>query len=127
MKRMMPLLVAGAIALSISSASASIATNPGAQAISTQEILAATLQPYEVTRTAFQEFRGSYTMENGTVLRLTRHGRNFYVEVSGQPRMEVRATSSNTFVALGGTAEITFEQHANGVVSRVVMKQAATG
>lgn len=127
MKRMMPLLVAGAIALSISSASATIATNPGAQAISTQEILAATLQPYEVTRTAFQEFRGTYTMENGTVLRLTRHGRNFYVEVSGQPRMEVRATSSNTFVALGGTAEITFEQHANGVVSRVVMKQAATG
>lgn len=127
MKRMMPLLVAGAIALSISSASASIATNPGAQAISTQEILAATLQPYEVTRTAFQEFRGSYTMENGTVLRLTRHGRNFYVEVSGQPRMEVRASSPNTFVALGGGAEITFEQHANGVVSRVVMKQAATG
>ncbi len=124
---MMPLLVAGAIALSISSASASIATNPGAQAISTQEILAATLQPYEVTRTAFQEFRGSYTMKNGTILRLTRHGRNYYVEVSGQPRMEVRASSPNTFVALGGSAEITFEQHANGVVSRVVLKQAATG
>jgi hypothetical protein len=105
----MPLLVAGAIALSISSASASIVTNPGAQAISTQEILAARLQPYEVTRTAFHEFRGTCNMENGNVLRRSRDGRNFFVEVPGQAGMEVRASSPNTFIAVGGGAEITFE------------------
>ncbi len=127
MNKLTSSLIAVAIALSITNASAAIVTNPGAQALSTQEIIAATLQPYEVTRAAFHEFRGTYIMEDGTLLRLTRHGRNFYIEVAGQPRMEVRASTPNTFVAIGGNSAITFEQAANGVVSRVLLKQAATG
>ena len=127
MKKFLAIAVSSVIGLVGVSAHAAIVTNPNAPVVSLNEVLVKSFQPYAVTRSAFQEFRGVYALDNGAQLRLSRHGRTFYAEVSGQPRFEVRATSSTTFAALNGDAEINFEQAANGVVSRVVLKRSFVG
>ncbi|MEO8104565.1 MAG: hypothetical protein ABI790_18775 [Betaproteobacteria bacterium] len=116
---------ASAVCLPMSMAGASVSVNPGANTLSVQEINAKTFQTYEVTRAAFREFRGEYTLENGARLRLSQHGRRFFAEVSGQPRVEVRAAAPDTFVALDGSTELVFRQHDNGVVSKVLVLQQA--
>ena len=125
MNKLLVFAAAGAACLAFSTARAAVVANPGASTLSIHEVEARTLQPYEFSRKAYQEFRGEYLLENGARLRLSQFGRRFFAEVTGQPRIEVRASTSDTFVALEGGTELVFEQHANGLVSRVLLKQSA--
>jgi hypothetical protein len=113
--------------VSITNANAAIDPNAGTTTLSVQEILGRNFQSYEFSRTAYRQFRGEYLLEDGAILRLSQYGRQFFVDVTGQPRIEVRATAPDTFVAIAGNAELVFEQHANGVVSRVLLKRPARG
>lgn len=127
MKNFMLVAAASAACLSLSNANAAIDPNAGTTTLSVQEVLAKNHKSYEFSRTAYRQFRGEYLLDNGASMRLSQHGRQFFVDVAGQPRIEVRATASDTFVALAGNTELVFEQHANGVVSRVLLKQPAGG
>lgn len=93
--------------------------------LSTHDVLATTMQTTASSRAAYLEFRGEYDLDNGARLSFFRSGRQYFVEVSGQPKIEVRATSPRTFAAVDGSAELTFAQHANGVLSHLSLKRAA--
>lgn len=116
----------GAASLHFTHANASLAIDPGSHLLSVQEIRAQSLQSYALSRSAYNEFRGEYLLENGASLRLSRHGRQFFAEVAGQARLEVRAISPNTFAAIAGGTTLVFQQHANGLVSRVLLIRPAT-
>ena len=127
MNKLLLVTAASAVCASLTNANAAIDPNAGTTTLSVQEVLGRNLQPYEFSRAAYRQFRGEYLLEDGAILRLSQYGRQFFVDVTGQPRIEVRAASADTFVAIAGNAELAFEQHANGVVSRVLLKRPAHG
>lgn len=127
MKTLILIAAASATILSCANAGAAVVANPGANVLSVQEIRAKTLQSFEFSRAAYREFHGEYLLDDGRSVRLSRDGRRFFVEVSGQPKIEVRASSADTFVAIAGGTELVFKQHANGIVSRVLLKQPVNG
>jgi hypothetical protein len=76
---------------------------------------------------SFEEFRGSYAMEDGSMLTLYRHGSTFYAELNGQPATPIRAMTSAKFIAMDGRTTISFAQLPNGLVSQVVVTRPVNG
>ena len=101
--------------LQFSGANATALASSSPSTFSVQEIRATTLQPYEASRKLFRELGGEYLLDDGGSLRLSQFGRRFFVAVNGQPKIEVRASSANAFVAVAGGTELVFERHANGM------------
>ena len=125
MNKFLLFATACAATLSMSQAVAARVADTSVNALSIQEVNARAIQPDVTSRAAYREFVGTYDLDNGARLRLSRHGRQFLVEVTDQPVYEVRAISPDTFVAVTGDAELVFKQHANGIVSKVTLKQPA--
>jgi hypothetical protein len=120
-------MVASAALLQLSGANVMALSSASPIVLSVQEIHAKTLQPYEGSRDLYRDVGGEYLLDAGGSLRLSQFGRRFFVEVNGQPKIEVRASSANAFVTVAGDIELAFERHANGLVSRLVLTRAVEG
>ena len=120
-----PLLIAliGATVLPASIALAAPANKAGIVKLPTQQVEEKSLRNDALTRDVFRDFQGEYRLETGTMLRLNRHGGGIYAEVSGQPKVEVYATSANTLVAANGRTALQFEQDRTGTVTKVRLTQ----
>lgn len=118
------LIAALAAALPASFAFAAPAEKPVVLTLPAQEVRSTSLNDYAVSREAFRDFQGEYRLANGGMLRLVQHGNGYYAQISGQPRIEVRAATGNTFVSSNGRTELSFEQNDIGTVTTVKLTQA---
>lgn len=105
-------------------ASATSATTDTMPVLEVQE---SAYKGYLATMKSFEEFRGSYAMEDGSTLNLYRHGRAFYAELNSQPSFPISAVSTARFVTSDGRTAIAFQQLPNGLVSQVVLTRPVNG
>jgi hypothetical protein len=73
----------------------------------------------------YQRIRGSYALESGGSLTVSRDGRRLFVEITNQPRVEVRFDARGTLVSLDGRTTFRFREAPNGLIAQVVMTQEA--
>lgn len=123
MKKSTLIALIGATVLPASIALAAPANKAGIVKLPTQQVEEKSLRNEALTRDVFRDFQGEYRLETGTTLRLNRHGGGIYAEVSGQPKVEVYATSANTLVAANGRTALQFEQDRTGTVTTVKLTQ----
>jgi len=127
MKKTLLVAAIGAAALSITSASANSNSkiNTNIIKLPVQEVQDTSLHNFQISRDAYRDFQGEYRLTSGGTLRLTQYGGGIYAHVDGQPKMEVRASSGNTFVSTNGRTELVFEQDHTGTVTTVKLTQWA--
>jgi hypothetical protein len=125
MKKMLLVAAIGAAALSITNASANTKINTNIIKLPAQEVQDTSLHNFQVSRDAYRDFQGEYRLTSGGTLRLSQYGGGIYAHVDGQPKMEVRASSGNTFVSTNGRTELVFEQDHTGTVTTVKLTQWA--
>lgn len=56
---------------------------------------------YPMSYADYRQFKGEYTLSNGSVLRLEGNSRNMTAQVDQQPVHRIVATSTNSFQAVG--------------------------
>ncbi len=123
MKKLLIAAAIGTAALSVSNAFAATKINTEIIKLPAQEVQDTSLKNFQESRDAFRDFQGEYRLATGGTLRLTQYGGGIYAHVNGQPKMEVRAASANTFVATNGRAEFVFEQDTTGTITTVKLTQ----
>lgn len=87
---------------------------------------------YVMDNSEFGEFRGTYTLADGRLLRLRSFGRLMFGEVGDEGEHRLVAASHNTFVALDRQLKVRIDLGDNGevggeVLIAVPMQVAATG
>jgi hypothetical protein len=123
-----PSLCAAASLLLLALSSAQAAPNDhqaDARATAAQTQPTPVFAPYAMAASEFQDFRGEYHLDNGAILTLAQRGRRFYADLSGQPSVELVATSPNTFAAKDASLQLAFKQDANGLAYQVALTQPA--
>jgi hypothetical protein len=73
----------------------------------------------------YQRIRGTYALDSGGTLTISRDGRRMFVELTNQPRIEVQFNAEGTLVSLDGRAMFRFREAPNGLIAQVVMTQSA--
>jgi len=118
----------------VTSISVSVALLAGTAAIAQQSAdtqePAVTLSPVQVrgpdshrlSADELREFQGQYALEDGTTLTVVRKNRRLFMDVTGQPEVELVATSANSFVTRTDATEVTFQQAANANVFGVQLR-----
>ena len=105
MKRPLIFIVAGAFALA---AHAQTERDNAPVTIVGQKLA---LKPYRMTPDDFKEFKGWYTLSNGSELGLTGFGRRMYAQVGDQPVHEIIAVGPDRFVARDGMMDMHIVLH----------------
>lgn len=105
-------VVAGFNASVASAASTDTQSNPNAD-----KTTAAAL------RSALEQFRGDFDLNDGRTLTLSRRGQSLLVEISGEPAQEIRAQTPTRFATVGGNTAIEFHQLANGIGTNVTVTE----
>lgn len=90
----------------------------------TTTVSAAPLSPARESR-AYQRIRGTYTLDGGGTLTISRDGRQLFVDMTGRPRVQVRFDGEGTLVSTDGRAMFAFREAPNGLIAQVVMTQSA--
>jgi hypothetical protein len=70
-------------------------------------------------RQIMERYRGSYTLEDGRALSLTRSGQQLFVEIGDAPLVEIEQTAPGEFVSRDGRMTVVFRALQNGVVETV--------
>ncbi|MDZ7692156.1 MAG: DUF3471 domain-containing protein [Balneolaceae bacterium] len=75
---------------------------------------------------AFDALAGRYEAEQqaGFIMTLTHEGEGFYVQLTGQPKVEITPTSDSTFAVQGVEASLTFHRGTDGNVGSLTLQQA---
>jgi len=89
-------------------------------------------QRYHMSAADLKEFRGTYELANGQVLKLRGFGASLYGEVDEQGEHRMIAANHNTFVALDRKLQVRIDRGQDGetsgeVLMAVPMRAAATG
>ncbi len=117
MKRPLLLIVAGAFALA---AHAQTGSENAPVTIVGQKTA---LKPIRMSPDDFKEFKGWYTLSNGSELGLTGVGRRMYAQIDEQPVHEIVAVGTDRFVARDGKMDMHIvlhdERDASGELSYV--------
>jgi len=96
-----------------------------AQAVpATQDNRATNQKAYPMTAAEFDELRGQFALQSGVQLHVTRHNRKFYLNIEGQPALEILPTAANAFADQAGAITLVFNQARNGNVYGVTLTQA---
>jgi len=96
-----------------------------AQAVpATQDNRATNQKTYPMTAAEFDELRGQFALQSGVQLHVTRHNRKFYLNIEGQPALEILPTGANAFADQAGAMTLVFNQARNGNVYGVTLTQA---
>jgi hypothetical protein len=72
----------------------------------------------------YQRIRGTYALDGGGTLTVSRDGRQLYVEITSRPRMAVRIDAEGTLVSEDGRTTFRFREAPNGLIANVVMTQS---
>ena len=120
MKKLFIIAAITSAALGASSAIASRFSAAG-NTLDTQEIRDTSLRSSYAASEVFKTARGTYAMDDGTTLSLYKNGSKFVAEVSGKEPFEIIATKSGNFVAVNGSTQLKFVQHAGGRIANVVL------
>ena len=86
---------------------------------------AAAAGPVAFAPEKFDAYTGRYEMAEmpGFVLTFTREGSRLITQATGQPTVEITATSDSTFAVKGIAASLTFHREANGAVTSLTLHQ----
>ena len=120
MKKIYVIAAIAAATLGASSTFAA-ATSAAANILDTQEIRDTSLSCSYAARKAFKAARGTYALDDGTMLSLYSSGNKIVAEVSGKEPFEVLAMKNGKFVAVNGSAKLKFVQDASGRIAHVVL------
>lgn len=87
---------------------------------------------YVMDSSEFREFRGTYTLSDGRLLRMRSFGLHMYAEVGDEGEHRLVAANHNTFVALDRKLKVRIDLGDGGeaggeVLMAVPMRVAATG
>jgi hypothetical protein len=77
------------------------------------------------TAVDLQALRGSYTLEDGRVLRVTEHQRKLYVQIGDEAPVELKAAGGTVWRTESGALRLAFTQADNGSVSAVQVERTA--
>lgn len=77
----------------------------------------------KLTSATLDLYAGSYQMDSIGEFKVTREGNRLYVQVSGQPRMEVFAESDRKFFLKAENAQITFESDGKTQATALILHQ----
>ena len=100
---------AAAAALTLSaSAFAAPVTAPAAASAALIEVQTINGSAYKLRPAEFDGVQGTYTLDNGSTLRVSAAQRRLYAEVDGGARAELLPVAANTFVVDG--KRVTFDQ-----------------
>src|SRR5262249_50853256 len=77
----------------------------------------------EVDPKVLEHYVGKYELEPGFVLTVTREGNHLFTQATGQPRVEVFASSQNEFFLKVVDAQLSFHVDKNGHADGVVLHQ----
>ena len=72
----------------------------------------------------FDRYVGTYELKPTFRLTVTRDGSRFFVQATGQPRLEITAAGEKEFIVRAVDARITFETDGNGRATALVLHQA---
>ena len=112
-----PTLIAMAVAAGfnasvVSAASTDTQSNPNADKTTSAAL-----------RSALEQFRGDFDLNDGRTLTLSRRVQSLFVEISGEPAQEIRAQTPTRFATVGSNIAIEFHQLANGIVTNVTVTE----
>jgi len=72
----------------------------------------------------FDQYVGQYELAPGLVLTVSRDGRDFYIQATGQPRMRLFASSDVDFFLRAVEADLTFgRDEPSGPVTHMIFRQ----
>ena len=108
-------VAAGLNASVVSAASTETQSNPNAESATTAAM-----------RSALEQFRGDFDLNDGRTLSLSRRGQRLFVEISDKSAQEIRAQSANRFVTDAGSTAIEFHQLANGIVANITVTESGS-
>lgn len=74
---------------------------------------------------SFDEFVGRYALDEApsVILTFTREDSTFLIQVTGQPKSEIRPTSDSTFASTVVDASVTFQRNGGGDIDRMTLNQ----
>ena len=72
----------------------------------------------------FSDFKGSYQLSTGEVLRISDANRKFYADIDGRAKVEIVPVGPSTFVGKDSALRIEFQQFANGNVPSLRLAMA---
>jgi len=124
MKTLITLLFASLALLAGSTANAQQGEGPQEKVIAPSPVLVVARNPYKVSAEELREFQGQYALDDGTTLTVVRKSQRLFAAVTGQPEVELIATSPAAFATKAGATEVTFRQAANGNVFGVQLRQS---
>ena len=76
-----------------------------------------------LSTTALDRVAGTYPLNPGFVLAVTREGDSLYVQATGQPKLRLVALAENHFIAPSANAELVFDLSEPGVARHVTLRQ----
>ena len=85
------------------------------------EVESSAIRTAQQTNRLYHEVAGHYRMEDGSILKIVKVGKQVYAEIADGERIEVKARGPNKFVAVSGDTEFRFDYVDAG---RVVMSIA---
>lgn len=87
-----------------------------------------TTEPYAYEPERFDDLAGRYELENapGFILSFYRDGDRIYTQATGQPEIDLKATSDSTFTLQGVNANLTFHMKENGTADSLTLHQNGT-
>ena len=80
---------------------------------------------YPMTAVEFDALRGQFVLPTGSNLQVSRHNRKFYLDMEGQPTIEIRPTAAGAFVAPTSGTALLFKQASNGNAYGVTLTKVA--
>lgn len=81
---------------------------------------AAPLSPARESR-EYQRVRGTYALDGGGTLTISRDNGRLFVDITGRPRIEVRFDAEGTLVSTDGRLIFTFREAPSGLIAHVAM------
>jgi len=70
----------------------------------------------------FQDYRGTYELSNGKRMMLTNDRAHFYVQIEGQPSVEIVPAGRNRFVSKDNNINLRFEEFYGTQATDVVVR-----
>jgi hypothetical protein len=121
MSKLLIVALLGSLSLSVNDAVA--AKSQVDQTAENPKVVTVTGPKYWVGADEFLYLGGTYILDNGATLKLSRSNNSrFFIDLTGLPKTEVFAMSENRFVANNEMIRLTFQPHDSGFETKLTVR-----